>query len=322
MSAIKLDVHAHLIPTDGMDNDEFEGVSWEPQTQRLSIDGHEIGVKALFEPARLISWMERERVDHAFISAPPPAYRQQLRGKDARLWSEHLTNGLKKVAEARGEKLTALAHLPTQDPVTAAQLAKNWTERGYRHFSMPSGTGDERTLSDPAFEDLWKVLDDASAFVFFHPGECADGRLQSFYLGNLLGNPQETGVAISHLLLGGALDRYTNVVFCFAHGGGTAPIVAARIQRGFDTKRPGMNTTLQPPRLLQRRILVDCICHSEANVALAEETFGKENVVFGSDWPFPMGIPEPQQSFQSYNADRVWRIFCDNPDKLLATFKK
>ncbi len=314
---IALDVHAHLIPiqTDALASQE--GVSWNEADSKMTIDGHEVGLESIFQPQKLLNWMAAENVEHAWISAPPPTYRQHLSGVAARSWCDYLNDGLESIAADDAERLTALPHLPTQDPAVASNIATYWVKRGKVRFSMPTGTGDARALSDTAFDSLWGKLDKARATIFFHPGSCADGRLKAFYLGNLLGNPSETAVAISHMILGGVLEKYSHITPCFAHGGGTYPSVAGRMQRGFDTSRPGMNLSLGDPETQIPRIFVDCICHGAAQLALTEETFGKNNIVFGSDWPFPMGLLDPHVQLASSDAEQRERLFQTNTAKLL-----
>ncbi|SFA52686.1 aminocarboxymuconate-semialdehyde decarboxylase [Paracoccus halophilus] len=307
---IALDIHAHLVPVDADRLPDLPGVGWDGA--RMEIDGHKLGVAALYRPRALLDWMDREQVAHAWISAPPPTYRQHLRGDEARRWCAYLNDGLAGIAGAHPDRLTALPHLPTQDPALAADIARLWGGPGWRHFSMPAGTGDARALSEPEFTGLWAALDRIGATVFIHPGECADGRLRAFYLHNLLGNPYESAVAISHLILGGVLERHRNITPCFAHGGGAYPMVAARLQRGFDSARPDVDGRATPPDSLLSRIHVDCICHAEAPLHLAEQVFGRGNVHFGSDWPFPMGLLEPGAQLAALDPETRKRILQTN----------
>lgn len=318
---IVLDVHAHLIPVMSDRLGDFQGVAWNDASRTMHVDGHAIGIKSLFEPEALLQWMAQNQVAQAWISAPPPLYRQQLRGVEARGWADYLNQGLEAIASRSQGRLDALFHLPTQEPEIATQIAAEAIENGHRLFAMPTGTGDDRTLGDDAFAPLWAVLDEAGAFVFFHPGECADGRLRSFYLTNLLGNPYESSVAIAHLVFAGVLEHYPNIMMCFAHGGGLVPMLAGRWERGHATARPGINTARSVPSQLLRGLYVDCICHSEPAAVLAEETVGSSNVVFGSDWPFPMGLIDPHRQMQSYDADRRSRYLAENPDRLLTRLR-
>lgn len=320
--SIRLDVHAHIVPVDAERLASLDGVSFDAEAQAMTVDGHRVGMKPLFQPDRLLRWMDENRVEQAWISIPPPLYRQHLRGRAAMDWCDYLNRGLERIADASEGRLGALMHLPIQDPELAARLVSTLSADGARRFAAPCGTGDERTLSDTGFEPLWQALDAAEAFIFFHPGECADGRLKAFYLSNLVGNPYESTVAIAHLVFGGVLDRFPRLSACFAHGGGLTPMVAARLQRGYDTDRPGIDKSVAPPVHALRRLFVDCICHDEQTIMLAEQVIGSENVVFGSDWPFPMGIVEPEAQMGTYATERLNRLFDENPARLLKKFDR
>ena len=148
--------------------------------------------------------------------------------------------------------------------------------------------------------------------MFIHPATCCDGRLTAYYLENLLGNPYETTVAAAHLMFGGVLERFPGITFCLAHGGGSLAMLVGRWQRGFDTDRPGIDTSHAPPEDLVRRFAVDCIVHDADALALAARTFGEKNVLFGSDWPFPMGLPDPHRQLATLPPGLRQRIFNGN----------
>src|SRR6185295_12326143 len=158
---IVLDVHAHLVPVTVDRLDAFAGVAWDGAANVMHVDGHAIGMKMLFQPNALLAWMDENRVGQAWISAPPPLYRQQLRGSEARAWVDYLNQGLDAIASRSAGRLKALFHLPTHDPAVAASTAEHAIAAGHCLFSMPTGTGDERTLGDQSFAPLWAVLDQA-----------------------------------------------------------------------------------------------------------------------------------------------------------------
>ena len=318
--AIALDVHAHLLPVNVERLADAPGVKWNDAEGSLTIDGHQVGMKKLFRPDLLLEWMNEMNVEHAWVSAPPPAYRQHLFDEDAYSWSNYLNEQLAAVCLRSAGRLSPLMHLPTQDPGQANRIARHCARAGHNKFSMPTGTGRDLALSNDSFNDLWKTLDDAKAFVFFHPGECADGRLKAFYLGNLLGNPYESAVALAHLVFSGVLERHVNIVPCFAHAGGLTPMVVGRWDQGYATARPGVDLSLEKPSRLMNRVHVDCICHSEPATFMADRTFGPKNVVFGSDWPFPMGLMNPREQLKALGQDRLQRYLSDNPRKLMDRF--
>ncbi len=266
--------------------------------------------------------MDRHGVERAWISVPPPLYRTQLDGDEARAWSSALNTALERQASWYPGRLEPLLHLPIQSPAAAASIARVSIARGRTRFAAPAGGRPERVLSDAACRPLWQMLDRAEALVFFHPGECADGRLRAFYLSNLLGNPYETSVAIAHLTFGGVLDGFPAITFCFAHGGGAAAMLAGRFERGFATARPGIDTGKPDPRAALRRLYVDCIVHDPGALGICENVFGPTQILFGSDWPFPMGLPEPRDQLSFLNDEQRRRIFTANPANLLRRVKQ
>ncbi len=161
-------------------------------------------------------------------------------------------------------------------------------------------------------------LNDGGAFVFFHPGECADGRLTAFYLSNLLGNPYETAVAIGHLTFGGVFERYPDITF----------LLRAWRRRAADARRP-LRARLchRPPRHRHqggsRRARYSAMSASTASstirmrLRLPRQVFGETQIVFGSDWPFPMGLIEPHRQMAALDPAQRKRIFCDNPERIL-----
>lgn len=317
MQSILLDVHAHLIPAAEAGLSDFEGVSWEAQSCKFSVDGHAVGIKSLFKPHDLLEWMDRNRVGHAWISVPPPVYRPHLDEAAAIRWIAALNGGLAAVARTNPSRLTPLFHLPVEHPKAAIDIAAEKIAQGHSRFSMAAG-GTKSVLSAAGLEPLWKILHDASGFLFLHPGEGCDPRLDPFYLHNLLGNPTETAIGASHLIFAGVLERYANLTVCLAHAGGTTAALAGRWERGHATARPGLDLAHETPKRALRRFCVDCIAHDDAALELASETFGKDNILFGSDWPFPMGLLQPHEQLAQTDAFTRKAMFCDNPARLLS----
>lgn len=311
---IALDVHAHLVP---MLPDRLDGIAGVAAVDRgLEVDGRVLGPDALYRPEALIAWMSQHGVDRALVSAPPPAYRPQLEAAACERWTAYLNDGLREMARAWPERLHPALHLPVAHPDLAASVARAALRDGARVFAAPAAAAGGPTYADPALTPLWQALDDGAAFVFVHPGACCDGRLHNYYLENLLGNPYETAVTAAHLVLGGVVERYPNIDFCLAHGGGATAMVAGRWQRGFDTRRPGIDGARARPGDLLRRLFVDCIVHDRAALDLVAAVFGAERILFGSDWPFPMGLPLPRRQLAEIDPALRRRITGENAARL------
>jgi aminocarboxymuconate-semialdehyde decarboxylase len=293
---IRLDIHAHLVPLQPENYPgDSQGAHWNAQGH-LVVEGVELTNAQVYEPRALLAWMDQNAVEVAWISVPPTLYRPTLDAESARRWCLRLNTGLNAVVAQHPKRLQALHHLPIQHPDVAAWIVTQSAQTGQRRFAMAAGDPvGLRTLSSPEFLPLWETLHAAGAFLFLHPGRTCDPRLRQLSLMNLLGGPSETALAGAHLAMSGIPQRYPDITFCLAHGGGTLAAVAGRLQRGQDTGRDGASPAGPTVRQALRRFCVDCITHDAASLELAAETFGEHHVVFGSDWPFAMGLQKPQQ---------------------------
>lgn len=313
---ILLDIHTHLVPVDPARLALLPGVEWKPDSETLVVDGRSVSFRKLFHPEALIQWMDESGIDVALVSVPPPLYRQHLGPDEAAAWTIYLNEGLDAIAAGSNGRLVAMSHLPTEHPGLAATIAADRAADNLRLFAAPSGGGSVQ-LSDALFDPLWQVLADAGAFLFLHPIPCHDPRLQPFYLENLIGNPYELAVAAAHLAFAGVPDRHPDLTICLANGGGAIAMASGRMKRAHEIGRPGIDPVSSPDPLKQlRRLFADCLLHDPAALTLAASTFGRDNIVFGSDWPFPLGLLAPREQLATIDDEFRRRIFLDNPGKI------
>jgi aminocarboxymuconate-semialdehyde decarboxylase len=149
------------------------------------------------------------------------------------------------------------------------------------------------SLADPGYEPLWRALDADGRALMLHPAQSSDYRLADFYLHNLLGNPVETAVAAAQLVFGNVLARHPGLRVILVHGGGVVPALAGRWTRGVETARPGVPEQELSVRDALRRFWVDGLTHDGTMARSLVEVFGADKILLGSDWPFPMGTPDP-----------------------------
>ncbi len=287
---IELDVHAHLAPSNPARLAELPGIQWLAQENTLVVDGHKLGVKALFEPQRLVAWLDGQCIARALVSIPPPLYRQHLSAQTAALWVRYLNTELSAVCAQTAGRLEPLFFLPMEHPCLLAELLEEAHVGRYAGLALAAGGSASIEYSHEHYQVVWDWANRHSSFIFIHPGACGDCRLGRFYLENLVGNPFETGVAAAHLVMAGVPARFPAIRFCLAHGGGIFPALVGRLQRGFDTSRPGIDTRVEAPLQAAKRFYADGIVHHAAALQLTQAILGADHVLFGSDWPFPMGL--------------------------------
>lgn len=306
---IALDTHTHLVPVAAGKLTAFDEVDWIKEGEKLSVDGHVVGMSPLFHPERLLSWLDEQRIGQAWVSIPPPLYRPHLTVEEADGWTRALNLGLAEICARHGDRLRPLAHLPVEHPALAAAIAGEAMASGtFAGAAMSTGQPGD-VLSDPRYDPLWTALDRHSAFLMLHPGDSHDPRLDPYYLTNLLGNPFETTLAAAHLVFAGIPRRFPAMRLCLAHAGGAAALLAGRWDRGQETARPGIDTAAERPSDTLRRMFADCVAHDTATLEFASARFGADHILFGSDWPFPMGLIEPHRQLGAVSEATRARIF-------------
>jgi aminocarboxymuconate-semialdehyde decarboxylase len=264
-----VDLHAHLAPR--LPNDA--------PAPRVPPDLH--------RPEALREHLDRLGLEEAVVSIPPPFYRQDLAADEAAAWVATVNDGLAEVVAAEA-RFSAFAYLPLEHPRLARREVERVEGRGFVGFTAAAG-GRSASLADPELEALWQALDERGAAILLHPGEPPDPRLEPMYLSNLLGNPFETTLAAAQLIFGDVPARFPRMRVVLAHGGGAVAALAGRWQRGVDTDRPGLRSLTEGPLQALKRFYVDSITHHPEVTELVRRVIGPHRVVFGSDWPFPMG---------------------------------
>src|SRR5258708_18864443 len=154
-------------------------------------------------------------------------------------------------------------------------------------ISGPAGGG--KGLDDQAFEPIWKAAADTGLFVFIHPHYGIGHGLfpdTGHALMLALGFTFETSIAVSLLILRGALERHPGLKLLIAHAGGTLPYLAGRldsfvkndISKGFGLPHP--------PSPYLRRCSHDSIAYHGPPLAALEAFAAPSKLMFGTDHPF------------------------------------
>ena len=101
-------------------------------------------------------------------------------------------------------------------------------------------------------------------------------------------------MAILNLTCSGVLNRFPNLKFCFAHAGGSFPSLLGRIEHGYKC-RPDLVALhaggISPKQHLAfgSNIWIDSLVHDPDLLEYICKKIGKDRVLMGSDYPFPLG---------------------------------
>ena len=205
-----------------------------------------------------------------------------------------------KLAELCGAyrgRLVAFATVALQHPELAAeQLEEGVKKLGLRGASIGATINGEE-LSSPNFDIFWAKAQDLGVPIFIHPQGVPElqQRLRgNGFLSNVIGNPLETTIALSHLIFEGTLDRFPGLKLCAAHGGGYLLSYAARSDHGCNVF-PG-NCSKTPlkkhPTEYLRQIYFDSLVFTPEGLRHLVAECGASQIVMGSDHPYPWS-PSP-----------------------------
>ncbi|MFI1486364.1 amidohydrolase family protein [Streptomyces sp. NPDC020747] len=191
------------------------------------------------------------------------------------------------------ERLYGLGTIPLQHPdLAVALLDTAVTSYGLYGVSV-STTVDGRELADPAHDPVWRKAEELGAVVFVHPWGCSLGeRLATHYLGNTVGQPVETTIALSHLVFTGVLDRFPRLRLVAAHGGGYLPTYIGRSDHAWH-RREDARGCAEPPSTYLRRMWFDSLVYTARALRHLVEEVGADRIVLGTDHPFDMGVDDP-----------------------------
>ena len=235
--------------------------------------------------------MDQQGIDVEVLSINPYWYGAD-RALAARL-IEVQNEGLAALCTPRdgGTRFVALATVALQHPDLAAeQLDDAFRRHRMRGVSLgASVNGDE--LAAPRFDPFWAKAEQLGALIFIHPQGVPQlaSRLQgNGFLANVIGNPLETTIALSHLIFEGTLDRFPGLRICGAHAGGFLPSYNGRSDQGCLAFPANCTKTLKrKPSDYLRQMYFDSMVFTGEGLRHLVAEYGSDHIVMGTDYPFP-----------------------------------
>jgi len=199
---------------------------------------------------------------------------------------------LAKWCAAHPDRFVAFSSPALQFPDLAAQQAEHAIKRlGMRGISIGGHVAGE-PLSSPKYDPFWAKIQELGVLVFMHPNNAEnvakpDGLSGAGDLGNVVGNPLETHLFLTHLIFDGTLDRFPGLKICGAHGGGFLPSYLGRTDVACQVRPNAKCVNKKHPReYLHDQILADSMVFSPEAVRHLVAEMGASQVVYGTDMPY------------------------------------
>lgn len=291
-----IDVHTHFVPPefvadaragrapDAIALERRDDEEWVVHRQGY---GYPLSLEFFDLDARLRQ-MDRLGIDVSILSLTPTLFFYWLEEHAAVDFCMRANESIAAFA-ARSARLHGVATVPLQAPETAAaELRRAVKTLGLRGVQIGTTAG-EVPLDDRRFDPLFAAAAELDVPVILHPYYVGPRpNLGDFYLTNLTGNPLETCIAASRLILSGCLDRHPRLKVVLVHAGGFMPYQIGRLDHGFRVRRETNARISAPPSSYLRRFWYDTVTHASAPLAFLVDLVGSDRVVFGTDLPFDM----------------------------------
>ena len=235
--------------------------------------------------------MDAQAVDMEVLSINPFWY-----GKDRELAGQIVKIQNEKLAElcaSKPDRFAAFASLTLQAPdLAVTELETAVKKQGLKGAAI-GGQVAGMEFSDPKFHPVWAKAEELSVPLFIHPQgvpELGKRLSGSGWLGNTIGNPLETTIALSHLIFEGTLDRFPGLKVIAAHGGGYLPAYADRSDHACMVGPKGCNPEVKlkkKPTEYLRQLYFDSLIFSPEAIRHLVAQVGSSQVVLSSDYPYP-----------------------------------
>jgi len=234
-----------------------------------------------------IDAMNRLGIDIEILSINPFWYHLDV--DDARRMIEFQNQGLADLCARYPDRLRAMTTVALQHPELAAeQLDHGINTLGFVGVSMGGSVAGEE-LGSARFDPFWAAAQDLDVPVWLHPQSVPGlSRLEgNGYLFNVIGNPLDTTIALSHMIFEGVFDRFPRLKIVAAHGGGFLGSYADRSDYGCARSPENCPKAIErKPTEYLRDMYFDSLVFTGENLRHLVAQYGADHLMIGSDYPY------------------------------------
>jgi aminocarboxymuconate-semialdehyde decarboxylase len=299
---LTVDIHCHVFtpqaealvkPYYRLENDTMARFSSESTREVNLLQMQTIAGKLTSVEARLAD-MDAMGIDVQAISPAPPQYHYWTEPELGREAARLINQRLAEIVASHPDRFVAMGMVPLQAPELAVEeLERMVKQLGFRGVEIAPHVA-AMELSDPRLSRFFARAEELGALVFIHPQGFSDGqRLSDHYFINVIGNPLDSTVGVSHLIFGGVLEARPKLKVCVAHGGGYLAAYAGRMDHAW-THRPDCRLHIKrKPTSYLKRLYFDTIVYTPHQLEYLVAQYGADHILLGTDYPYDMGMTDP-----------------------------
>jgi len=318
-----IDSHAHAIPPAFIEYLRKKGAEVGIETSetergtRVSFGDRVTGPMGanLTDLAARVEWMDTAGVDIQVMAGWIDLTGYEIDAVHAVDYSRAHNDSLAEHAAEYADRFWTIGSVPLQAPQAAASELEHLMQNGFKGIEIAT-TVRGAALDMAGLDAVWEVAEATGAFILLHPMTPLTGvDLGRYFMDNSVGRPAETTITLAGLIMSGVFERFPKLKVCAVHGGGFLPFQIGRLDQSFH-KVPKFAAThiSKPPSEYLRQIYIDTVLNNLDVLRFVVDLVGVDQVVMGTDYPFPMGDLDPVTTIRS-----IPDITESDADKILGT---
>lgn len=211
--------------------------------------------------------------------------------------AREVNEGIANLVAGHPDRFVGLGSVPLQNAELAVRELEYAVKKlGLRGVEINTNVNG-MNLTDPrlGLEKFFAKANELGIVVFMHPlGFTHADRLTNHYFNNVIGNPMDTTIAVSHLIFDGVVARHPKIKFIAAHGGGYIAHYWARMDHAWKA-RPDCRTVIKrKPSSYLEKFYFDTITFDPDMLRHLVDRYGADHVLLGTDYPYDMGEEDPR----------------------------
>lgn len=303
-----IDVHTHIVPEsfpayEGKDpNARWPAMAAceHPHHKAVVIGGknfREVSHHCWDTSERLLE-MRAEGVHRQVLSPMPELLSYWFNSEDALAMCQHTNHTIATMVATQPDHFYGFGMVPIQDPELAArEMARLKSDYGLLGIEVGTNVNG-KPIGDPFFEPVFAAAVEHDLAIFVHALHPAGTErvIGPPAMTALVAFPNENAFAVASLICGGMLARYPTLRIAFSHGGGGFAMMLPRMMQGWLTMGDALFE--HSPRELARRLYYDTLVYDTPTLEYLIETFGIEQLLVGTDYPFIIREAFPGERLQ------------------------
>jgi aminocarboxymuconate-semialdehyde decarboxylase len=310
-----IDIHTHVVPENFPPYaGKGTGVPWPSMAPAQTCHRHVMISGKVYRTVSDGCWSVPRRIEDMgamgvscqAISPMPELLSYWLPLEDAKAMVRYLNEQIAEMMVLAPGRFVGLGAVPLQDVGSAIEemtvVMKTLRFAGVEIASHVNGV----SIGDARFEPFFAEAERIGAAIFVHALRPAgQDRIVGAFPEQAVCFPGDIGLAAASMITGGIAARHPKLRIAFSHGGGVMSILLARLEHAWKMFPKAKESLTEAPSATARRFYYDELVFDPRTIAFLVQTFGEDQIVLGTDYPFALGDATPLATLGKAGLDRA-----------------